>query len=240
MTQKVTQKVTQLSPSTSTATESSFGGDKKHGESVLQRWERPFIERNVAKLPQWMMSHHLTMFTLIWSAAVLGFGWLAASNPLWLFAMSGVVAGQWLTDSFDGSLGKHRKQGLVKWGFFMDHFLDLIFAGCVVIAYSFLAPPGMGFWFQLLLLATTVMMGLSFLAFAATDKFQIAFMGIGPTEVRIIYIAINVTLFFTGTAVYAWAVPLAVIGHVVAIAFIAWRLQLQLWNQDRANNVDVS
>jgi hypothetical protein len=216
----------------------TFNGDKKHGQSLLHRWERPFIDANVARFPSWIMGHHLTMVTLFWSVAVIGFGWLAQDQPAWLFAMSAVVFGQWFTDSFDGSLGKFRGQGLVKWGFFMDHFLDLIFAGSIVIAYSLIAPPGMELSFNLLLLATTVMMGLSFLSFAATNQFQIAFLGIGPTEVRIGYIAINTVLFFTGTDLFTWAVPLALIGHVVAIAFIAWRTQLVLWNVDKAANVD--
>jgi len=201
-----------------------FGGDKKHGQSMLHRWERPFIDRNVPKLPSWLMSHHLTMLTVAWSAAVLVCGWLAQDDPRFLFGISAAVALQWLTDSFDGSLGKYRKQGLVKWGFFMDHFLDLVFAGCLVIAYSFVAPEGM--------------MGLSFLGFAATNKFQIAFMGIGPTEIRIAYIAINTVLFFVGTSVFTLAVPIALAGHIVVIVAIAWKMQRSLWYEDLAANID--
>ncbi len=217
---------------------SGFTGDTKHGQSMLHRWERPFIDRNVSRFPHWIMGHHLTMVTLFWSIAVIGFGWLAQDNPLWLFAISFVVFGQWFTDSFDGSLGKHRKQGLIKWGFFMDHFLDMIFAGAIVIAYSLIAPAGMELQFNLLLLATTVMMGLSFLSFAATNKFQIAFLGVGPTEVRIAYIAINTILFFTGTDLFSWAVPLTLACNVIAIAFVAWRTQLHLWHVDAEANVD--
>ena len=205
---------------------------------MLHRWERPFIDANVSRFPAAVMGHHLTMVTLFWSLAIVVFGWLAKDNSLWLFAMSAVVAGQWFTDSFDGSLGKHRKQGLIKWGFFMDHFLDMIFAGAIVIAYALIAPAGLALQFNLLLLATTVMMGLSFLSFATTDRFQIAFLGVGPTEVRIGYLAINTALFFTGTGVFHWAVPVALVGHVIAIAYVAWRTQLHLWHHDAANNVD--
>ncbi|MGI9596627.1 MAG: hypothetical protein ACR2QK_10730, partial [Acidimicrobiales bacterium] len=71
-----------------------------------------------------------------------------------------------------------------------------------------------------------------------TNQFQIAFLGVGPTEIRIGYILINTVLFFTGTALFSWAVPVALIGHVVAIAIVAWRTQLILWQADRAANVD--
>jgi phosphatidylglycerophosphate synthase len=75
---------------------------------------------------------------VLWSTGTVIFGWLARDNRVWLHAMSVMVFGQWLTDSLDGSLGKLRKQGLVKWGFYMDHLLDFLFAGSIVIAYSFL------------------------------------------------------------------------------------------------------
>ena len=34
-------------------------------------------------------------------------------------------------------------------------------------------------------------MAVSFLSFAATNQFQIAYYGIGPTEIRIGYVALN-------------------------------------------------
>ena len=138
-----------------------FGGDKKKGQSILGPLERRFIDWAVPKLPQWLKSWQLTLFTIVWSAGIVFFGWLADSNPAWLWAMSVMVFGQWLTDSFDGTLGRTRGEGLVKWGYFMDHFLDTIFAGSVVIAYSLLAPDGTGFLFSLLLLVTMALLLLS-------------------------------------------------------------------------------
>ena len=99
------------------------------------------------------MSHHLTMVTVFWSGGIVWCGWLAKENPGWLHVISAMAFGQWLTDSFDGSLSKHRKQGLVKWGFFMDHILDLIFAGSIVIAYSFLVDSE---WLKFLFLRAAV------------------------------------------------------------------------------------
>lgn len=110
-----------------------FSGDKKKGQSILGPYERRFIDWGIPKIPAPIMSHHLTYVTVFWSASIILFGWLASHNLAWLNGMSVAVVGQWLTDSFDGSLGKYRKQGLVKWGFFMDHLLDLLFAGSVVI-----------------------------------------------------------------------------------------------------------
>ncbi len=211
-----------------------FGGDKKHGQSFLGPLERRFIDWAVPKLPRWLRSWQLTLFTIVWSAGMILFGYLASEEPLWLWAMSAMVFGQWVTDSFDGTLGRTRGEGLVKWGYFMDHFLDTIFAGSVVIGYSFLAPGGTGFLFSLLLLVTLSMMALSFLSFAATNQFQIAHHGIGPTEIRIGYIALNTFVFFVGNGVFWWGVPLVLALNVIVMIGLVWQTHLQLWAIDKA------
>lgn len=211
-----------------------FGGDKKHGQSLLGPIERRFIDWAVPKLPRWMRSWQLTMLTAVWSVAMIGFGYLAADDHRWLWAMSVLVFAQWLTDSFDGTLGRTRGEGLVKWGYFMDHFLDTLFAGSVVIAYSFLAPGGTGFLFSLLLLITMAMMALSFLSFAATNQFQIAHHGVGPTEIRIGYIALNTFVFYAGNQVFWWGVPAILALNLVVMVGLVWKTHKELWAIDKA------
>ncbi len=216
----------------------AFAGDKKKGQSILGPLERRFIDWGIPKIPGPIMSHHLTMVTLLWSAGTILFGWLAAEDLRWMHAMSVMVFGQWLTDSFDGSLGKFRKQGLVRWGFFMDHILDLVFAGSIVIGYSFLAPDGADILFFLLLLITCAMMATSFLSFAATNQFQIAYYGIGPTEIRIGYIALNTFVAFIGTKVFWWGVPVVLVLNAVALTILLWQTSQNLWAIDKAADVD--
>lgn len=216
-----------------------FAGDKKKGQSILGPYERRFIDAWIPRVPKPILSHHLTMVTVLWSAGTILFGWLAQDQPLWLHAMSVMVFGQWLTDSFDGSLGKYRKQGLVKWGFFMDHLLDLLFAGSIVIGYSFLVTAEwLEFLFLILLLVTCATMAVSFLSFAATNQFQIAYYGIGPTEIRISYIALNTFVYFIGTEVFSWGVPLVVALNVVAFLVMTVQTSRNLWQIDYEANVD--
>ena len=115
-----------------------FAGDKKKGTSLLGNVERRFINWGIPTVPKPIMSHHLTYVTIFWSAGTILFGWLATKDLVWLHGISVMVFGQWLTDSFDGSLGKFRKQGLVKWGFYMDHLLDFHLPG--VARYRVLVP----------------------------------------------------------------------------------------------------
>ncbi len=217
----------------------AFAGDKKKGQSLLGPLERRFIDWGIPKIPQPIMSHHLTYVTVFWSALTILAGYLAEDARWWLHVMSVAVFGQWLTDSFDGSLGKYRKQGLVKWGFFMDHILDLVFAGSIVIGYSFLVEVWwLRFLFLILLLVTCATMAVSFLSFAATNQFQIAYYGIGPTEIRIGYIALNTFVYFAGTEIFSWGVPLVVALNVAAFLVLTVQTSKNLWQIDYEANVD--
>ncbi|MCP3854014.1 MAG: hypothetical protein GY698_04655 [Actinomycetia bacterium] len=217
----------------------TFAGDKKTGQSLLGTLERRFIDWGIPKVPRPILSHHLTMLTLVWSAGTVLFGWLADGNRAWLHGVSVMVFFQWLTDSFDGSLGKYRKQGLVKWGFYMDHLLDLLFAGSIVIAYSFLVEAKwLEFLFLILLLVTCATMAVSFLSFAATNQFQIAYYGIGPTEIRIGYIALNTFVYFAGTDIFSWGVPVIVVLNLMAFATMAAQTSRNLWRIDYEANID--
>lgn len=216
-----------------------FAGDKKKGQSFLGPVERRFIDWGIPKIPSAIKSHHLTMVTLAWSVGTIASGWLAQDNRVWLHVMSVMVIGQWLTDSFDGSLGKYRKQGLVKWGFFMDHLLDLLFAGSIVIGYSFLVEVWwLEFLFLILLLVTCATMAVSFLAFAATNQFQIAYYGIGPTEIRIGYVALNTLVYFLGTNIFSWGVPVILVLNVAAFLVMVVQTSRMLWGIDYDANVD--
>ena len=215
-----------------------FAGDKKKGQSILGPVERRFIDWGVPKIPARIMTQHLTLFTIVWVVAIVFAGWMAVDHRWWLHVISFCVAGQWLTDAFDGSLGKYREQGLVKWGFFMDHILDLLFAGSIVIAYSFLVEASwLKFLFYVLLLITCATMAVSFLSFAATNQFQIAYYGFGPTEVRIGYIAINTFVYFAGTELFTWGVPVILGLNVAAFALMTIQSSRTLWQLDYEANV---
>ena len=91
--------------------------------------------------------------------------------------MSIAVVLQYLTDLFDGAVGRARSTGLVKWGFYMDHFLDFIFQCALIFDYALISPPELNleWWFFAILTITSGYMVNSFLSFAATNEFEIYF-----------------------------------------------------------------
>ena len=117
-----------------------FAGHKKKGKGICTRIETNFENKYVSKIPNFIETYHLTYMTIIWSALIVFFGFLAIKNINWLWLVSLMIVFQYLTDLFDGAVGRYRDTGLIKWGYYMDHFLDYIFLGSILITYLFLLP----------------------------------------------------------------------------------------------------
>jgi phosphatidylglycerophosphate synthase len=212
-----------------------FGGDKKVGTSILGGLEKRFIERYVSKIPPGIETYHLTMMTLIWSAGVVFFGYLAGQHIFWIWGISLMLVFQYLTDIFDGAVGRYRNTGLIKWGFYMDHFLDFIFSCSIVIAYALMAPEGMEFYFFCLLALSGAFLVNSFLSFASTNEFKIYYYGLGPTEIRLGYILMNTVIFFQGVEIFRFWVPIILFLNVVTLIYMVYTSQKRLWLFDMEN-----
>jgi phosphatidylglycerophosphate synthase len=211
-----------------------FAGDKKVGESILSKPEKMFREWGLPKVPKWLETYHLTMLTLVWSGLNILWGYLAdvQSDLHWLWLVSLMIILQYITDVFDGAVGRARDTGLVKWGYYMDHFLDYIFLSSLVVAGFLIAPAGIHFWYMILLIIIGSFMVSSFLAFSATNEFQIYYFGFGPTEMRIVFIVINTVIIFTGTSHFRYSVPAAVGICFIGLAVNVFFTQRKLWNID--------
>ncbi|MFC1478963.1 CDP-alcohol phosphatidyltransferase family protein [Planctomycetota bacterium] len=211
-----------------------FAGDKKVGDSILGKAERVFKAWGLPKIPTWLETYHLTMLTLVWSGLNLLWGHLAKvqNNFHWLWLVSLMIVLQYITDLFDGAVGRARDTGLVKWGYFMDHFLDYIFLCSLVTAGFLIAPAGLHFWYMILLIIVGGFMVSSFLGFAATNEFQIYYYGMGPTEMRIVFIVINTVIIFTGTGHFTCSVPILVGVCFVGLCINVFFAQKKLWAVD--------
>ena len=219
------------------AAEKPFGGAGKVGESFFSPIEKRIVARYVSRVPGWLETYHLTLLTIVWSALVGVFGWLAKSNIQWLWMVSVMIVLQYITDLFDGAVGRTRNTGLVRWGFFMDHFLDYVFLCALITVYHMVAPPGRDVWFMVLLGLTGAHMAHSFLAFAATNEFQIAFHGVGPTETRLAFIAINAFIVFTWPRFYEYTLPALTVCVLVALVYVVYATQHSLWRLDMGSKI---
>lgn len=152
---------------------------------LLAELERKTLIWIAERLPPAIHSDHLTALAAVGTAiASLSFA-LARWFPI---ALAGVVAGlalNWFGDSLDGTVARVRRQERPRYGFYVDHVLDvvgvsLLMAGMAVSGYiSPLVAAGV-------LVAYLLVSAEVFLSTAVGGEFRMSFVRVGPTELRIL------------------------------------------------------
>ena len=210
-----------------------FQGDKKLPlKSPLAKAERRFIDYCVPRFPPWIEGYHLTLTTVLWSAGLILSGYLAKQDLSWLWLASGMLFMQWFTDSFDGALGRYRDTGIPKWGFYMDHFLDFMFMCSILIGYAVLFNGVYRIIFLVLIPIFGAFMVNSYLSFAATTEFKITFLGMGPTELRLLIIILNTMIIIFGTGFVEKTLPFIPLLTMIALIIVVYRTQKYIWQID--------
>ena len=111
--------------------------------SLLAGVEKRLLIWMAERLPAWVGSDHLTALGAV---AMLGAGlcfWWAARHPLALIAVVILLVLNWFGDSLDGTLARVRHHERPRYGFYVDHVLDvvgilLLFSG--LVAGGFMTP----------------------------------------------------------------------------------------------------
>lgn len=209
-----------------------FAGDRKVGKSFLSRPEKNLKQWIIPKIPHAVETYHLTMGTLLWSIINVITALYARNNSTLLWIVSLMIVLQYLTDLLDGELGRQRETGLIRWGFYMDHFLDFLFLCSLVFVGYMISPAGVEVWFFALLVVLGAFMVNSFLSFGATNEFEIYHNGFGPTEMRVIFILINTYIIRFGTSYFAVLVPITVCICLSGLIIQSHQIHKKLWHYD--------
>lgn len=209
-----------------------FAGANKSNTSFLsplERWVSPIV---LPRIPSWLQTYHLTMLTLIWSLLILGFSYLAGTDIRWLWGVSLMIFFQYVTDHYDGKVGKYRNTGLLRWGYYMDHLLDYVFLCSVIIGYAFILPEASRYQLLFLLAVFAAFAVSAFLAFSATDRLTISYLRLGPTEFRLALIIINTLLILFGTKHMISSLKYVNAGAVVGLCLVVYQTQKNIWQLD--------
>lgn len=157
-----------------------------HG--FLAQAERRALHWIAHRLPDQVHSDHLTALAVAGTAiASLSFA-LARWFPV---ALVGVVAGlavNWFGDSLDGTVARVRKQERPRYGFYVDHVLDVVGATMLMggMAVSGVMTPLVAL---AVLVAYLLVSAEVFLSTAVGGEFRMSFVRMGPTELRIVIAA---------------------------------------------------
>jgi phosphatidylglycerophosphate synthase len=211
----------------------AFGGDKKVGRWLLADAEERLKQWLLPKVPKRIETYHLTLSTLLWCAMIILFSFLARYDIRYLWVVSVMIFAQYITDLLDGAIGRERKTGLVKWGYYMDHFLDYIFLCSILIGYGLMIEDHNKYLLFYVLALFGAFMVNSFLSFAATGSFRISYMGFGPTEMRLVFILVNAFIIcFHDRFNMTLMLPVVLAGATFVLFAVVYKTQQQLWRID--------
>ena len=204
---------------------SDFTGDKKKLNHFLLGIEKKLISFFLPLVPRFIGTRHLTLMTFLWAVLIIFCGYLAVENIQWLWGFSVCIFLQYITDMLDGAVGRLRNEGYIKWGFYMDHFLDYIFLSSVVIGYSFLLPQSFEPFVLVCLAVCGGFMVHFFLDFSITSEFKISFNSFGVSEARVVMIIFNTVVIFMGKDFFAQVFPFILFTFLSALIFVIFKSQ---------------
>ena len=153
--------------------------------SVLAAAEKRLLVRMAGRMPASVNSDHLTSLAGIAMAVAGVCYWIGpGSTPAMLCAIA-MLAVNWFGDSLDGTLARVRHHERPRYGFYVDHVLDVVGILFLLAGFSlggFMTPVvAAGFLVAYYLLMVEIA-----LATHAVGTFRISFWQFGPTELRIL------------------------------------------------------
>ena len=212
-----------------------FLGDQKNSTYVLERFQLPIVDALVRNCPRSINSIHMTLLSLPISLLLILAGYLSSKNMYWLFASSVLIISSWLADSCDGALGKSRKEGLRRWGFFMDHMLDYFFLIAVSVSYGFIFEGIAKTCVYLFIPLMGAYMMNSFLAYGASGRFRVTYYNLGPTEIKIGLSLLNIYVIFYGTGYVGAGLPYVLAFLSLVLTLIIYQTQKEIIGMDRGS-----
>ncbi|MFL5817346.1 MAG: CDP-alcohol phosphatidyltransferase family protein [Conexibacter sp.] len=199
---------------------------------LLAKPERRALQAIARRLPRWILPDDLTLLGIAAAVAICATYLLSNGGRGWLWVASALLVVHWLGDSLDGTLARVRDIQRPRYGYYLDHIVDA--GATVAIAIGLGLSPYM-------LLSVGMLLGVAYLILSinvylesqALGRFSIGYGKIGPTEVRVLLIALNTALALgldmrfelldtglTGLDVVGVALAL---GMLLALVARAWR-----------------
>ncbi|HXV60277.1 MAG TPA: CDP-alcohol phosphatidyltransferase family protein [Vicinamibacteria bacterium] len=165
--------------------------------SVLSGVEKRFLVWMAGRLPAPINSDHLTVLGLVGMIGAGASFWAAAIEPLALVGVVLFLFVNWFGDSLDGTLARVRGCQRPKYGYYVDHVVDVFGAFFLLggLALSGYMSPVVAFGLMVVYL---MVVSEIYLAAYAVGTFRIHFLRLGPTELRILF-SIGTLYLLVGT-----------------------------------------
>jgi phosphatidylglycerophosphate synthase len=177
-----------IAPSLTTKDATAFKPALRINQALTASLEKRALHWMAARAPRWLTSDQLTALGL---SAQLAAGVSYAVSRTHRYALLLVIlciALNWLGDSLDGTLARVRCQQRPRYGFYVDHMVDIFGATALM---GGLALSGALHWqtAAAMLVAFLLLSAESYLATYTLSRFELSQGIFGPTEIRILLIA---------------------------------------------------
>ncbi len=161
------------------------GAHVRQHRSILAAREKRLLVAIAGRLPASISSDHLSALGLAGMAAVgTGFA-LMRWTPIGAAIVVFGLLVNWFGDSLDGTVARVRQQERPRYGYYVDHVLDVIGASMLFagLGMSGLMSPLVA---AMVLAAFLLVSAESYLATHVSGVFRLSSFGVGPTELRIL------------------------------------------------------
>lgn len=170
--------------------------------NMLARSERRLLNWICARLPAWVTPDMLTGVGMV--GALMIFAGYVASNAAegWLWLSIAGYFLQWFGDSTDGSLARFRSIERPRYGYFLDHSCDGLATTLIVAGIGL--SPYVSLEVALIALAGYLLMSVhAFLSVKVMGELRLSYLAAGPTELRLMLIALTLAMMAFGTTPFA-------------------------------------
>jgi archaetidylinositol phosphate synthase len=192
------------------------------------------------KTPRWINSDHLTILGFVAMILAGMCYWAARWNKLCLLIVVASLALNWFGDSLDGTLARFRNCQRPKYGYYVDHVIDLLGTAALLggLAVSGYMNPLIA---VALLSAFALVEAEVFLATHVQQIFRLSCFHIGPTELRIVlsigtlYLLKNPWVFIGGKGpflLFDVGGIVSIVGLVAALMYSAFRNTIALYRTE--------
>jgi archaetidylinositol phosphate synthase len=159
-------------------------------DTLTGPWEKRVLPKMARALPAWVNPDHLTVLGVLAGFVIFAGLVLVRHSRWWIMLSNAGFVVHWWADSLDGTLARVRHREREQYGYFVDHvsdaFTTILFA--LGLALSSLVHIGVGMSVAIGYLLMNVYAHVE----AYIDRvFKISYGGLGPTEVRIICVAVT-------------------------------------------------
>ena len=158
---------------------------QRRNGGLLAGVERRVLIAIAGRLPACITPDHLTTLAILAMAGAALSLLASPDGPAGVWAFAGCLALNWFGDSLDGTLARVRHIERPRYGYYVDHVIDLM--GVALLLVGFAASRYMSAFVALSLLAAYAMISAeTFLSTHVRGVFHLSFAGVGPTELRVL------------------------------------------------------